>query len=180
LTPSLSQVLSQGGAAAHPSLNPLYWLAGISVFLLGAFSAVKGFELYRRWRLIPSLVNEAASLADIQNNEEAEKLSFLAGQNRELQGKIMELADVLSNVKQTRDTLERSNLALAKESARLKGEKEELVLRACEPLIAVKTDKKTEPVAAAKKKMIRLVTKAVRSKTKKGDRKPKRVSRKTK
>jgi hypothetical protein len=174
LTPSLAQVLAQGSAPAHPSISPLFWLAGLGAFFLAAFSAVKGLEIYRRRRLIPAMLNEAAPLAEIQHNEEAEKLSFLAGQNHELQGKILELSGVLNNVKQTRDTLEKSNLALAKESARLKSEKETLLLKASEPLIRLKTADQAAPGGAAKKKKARAV------KIKKGGRKPKRVSRKIK
>jgi hypothetical protein len=189
--------LSQGSATAHPLLNPLLLLAGLSVFFLAAFSAVKGLELYRRRRLIPGLLNEPVPLAEIKDNEELEKLSFLvdeiknekeslALQNQGLQVKVQELAGVLSNVKQTRDILEKSNLVLVKESAKLKSEKEDWLLKASEPLIAVKTAKAAVPTVAAKKKKAKAVAKTVQakarriSKTKKGDRKPKRVSRKAK
>jgi hypothetical protein len=220
LTPSLAQVLAQGGAAAHSSINPLFLLAGISVFFLAAFSTAKGIELFRNRRpLLPCLLDETPPLSEIKDNEEDEKLSFLSDQNRHLQGKIQELTGVLTNVKQTRDMLEKSNLVLVKESTKLKSERENLVLNASEPLIAVKaqpitaevkarlplekkaavrTVKRTEvkivPLAAANKPKAKLAPKpeakpvkktakikalkAVR--TKKGDRKPKRVSRKLK
>ncbi len=188
MTPSLSQVLSQGGAAAQQqAVNPLFLLAGITVFFLAAFTAAKSLELYRRRRLLPPVLEETAPLARIQEDEEREKLSFLvdemkgektklAVENSELQGKILELNDALSNVKQTRDAMEKSNLILLKESARLKSEKEDLVLKAATPLVGF-----ADPAPAEKKKKavkIKKTVKAVKKpvKNKKGDSgKPARV-----
>ncbi len=200
MTPSLSQVLTQGGAAAHQPVNPLFLLAGLTVFFLAAFSAVKGVELFRRRRLLPPVLEEAAPLARLRDDEEREKLSFLvdeikcektklAVENTELQGKIQELNDALSNVKQTRDAMEKSNLVLLKESARLKSEKEDLVLQAATPLIAVSRPapaKKAAPVPPAVKarktaKSIKSVKPVKAVKNKKGDSgKPARVKKKHK
>lgn len=161
MTPSLSQVLSQGGAAAQQPVNPLFLLAGITVFFLAAFTAVKGLELYRRRRLLPRVLETAVPIAQIREDEEREKLSFIVDEmkceknkltveNSALQGKIQELNDALSNVKLTRDAMEKSNLVLLKESSRLKSEKEELVLKAATPLVKVK--KTAKPVKALKSK----------------------------
>jgi phage-related minor tail protein len=202
MTPSLSQVLLQGGPAANPSLNPLFLLAGLTVCFLAAFSAVKSLELFRRRRLLPQVLNEAPSLAEIQNKEEAEKLTFmidemknekktLAVQNAQLQGRVQELNDVLNNVKQTRDTLEKSNVAFLKESTRLKAEKEELLLQASEPLIKTTSGSKfegrtTQLIAidpkSKKKKSKAVKLKAVKAvKIKKGERgRPGRVRKKVK
>lgn len=189
MTPSLSQVLLQGGAAAHPSLNPLFLLAGITVFFLAAFSAVKGLEVFRRRLIMPRVLDEAPSLAEIRNKEKLEKLTFmvdeiksekenLAVQNSGLQGKIQELNHALMSVKQTRDTLEKSNAVFLKESARLKAEKEELILRTSEPLIGVKTGAKAVPAVV---KQDRAKTSKTMIKAKKRERgKPVRVRKKIK
>lgn len=148
MTPSLSQVLTQGDAAA---IHPVYWLAGLAFFFLAAFSAVKGIAVYRRSRLMPMTLNDnVPSLSEIEEREKIEKFAFmadelkiekekLAAQNSELQGKIQELNDTLHNIKQTRDVLEKSNLVLMKRGERLKAEKEELLLRTSEPLLRTKT-----------------------------------------
>ena len=190
MTPSLSQVLSQGGAAAqHQPVNPLFLLAGLTVVFLAAFSAVKSVELYRRRRLLPPVLDAAAPIARIQEDEEREKISFiaremkcekekLAVENSALQGKILELNDALSNVKQTRDAMEKSNLALLKESTRLKSEKEDLLLKAQTPLVGVVSPEPAEKKPARKSKSVKKRPAAAQavSKTKKGDsRKPARV-----
>ena len=171
MTPSLSQVLAQGGTtAAAVKISPVYWLAGLAFFSLAAFSAVRGLVLNRRAPLLPAMLpDDAPLLAEIAAREKLEKISFLtdqlklekeklAGQNNELQGKVEELHGALNNVKQTRDTLEKSNLALLKESERLKAEKERLTLKASVPLVALspeppagtKIEKKTKLSAARK------------------------------
>jgi predicted nuclease with TOPRIM domain len=111
---------------------------------------------------MPPVFDETQPMAEIQSKEEAEKLSFivdemkcekenLAVHNSQLQGKIQELNDALSNVKQARDTMEKSNLALLKESTRLKTEKEELLLKSSKPLV------NTEPQNPIEKKPTRLI-----------------------
>ncbi|MBN3032661.1 MAG: hypothetical protein JW873_01045 [Candidatus Saganbacteria bacterium] len=154
MTPSLSEVLARGGAVAvsspaAASVNPAYLLAGLAFIFLAAFSIVKGVAVFRRGRLMPEILLETAPpLAELKAREKSEKTAFLAealkeekkrlvSHNAELQGKIEELNGALSNVRQTRNTLERSNLALLKESERLKAEKEKLVLKASVPLLAV-------------------------------------------
>ncbi len=187
MTPSLSQVLTQGGAAAQQTVNPLFLLAGITVLCLAAFSAVKSVELYRRRRLLPPVLEESAPIAQIQDDEEREKLSFivdemkceknkLACENSELQGKIQELSDALSNVRQTRDAMEKSNLVLLKESSRLKGEKEELLLQAQTPLVGIKAPVPAKKIVKAKKAMKPAKAAIKTVKKKKGDSgKPARV-----
>jgi TolA-binding protein len=198
MTPSLSQVLTQGGTTVTAlSISPGYLLAGLAFFSLVAFSAVRGLVLSRRSRLLPTVLpDDNTTLAEIEAREKLEKVAFLtdqltqekaklAGQNSELQGKVEELNGALSNVKQTRDTLEKSNLALLKESERLKGEKERLTLKASVPLVALSP----APIAEMKKNNETKKTKlsAVR-KIKKEGRRPshperargKRVSRKEK
>ena len=172
MSPSLAQVLTQGGASAS-SVNPLYLLAGLAVFFLGAYSSVKAFEIYRRGRLMPAVMDEVGpSLSEIQSKEKLEKLSFLAdelklekeraaGQNSALEDKVIELDGVirgltsaLDNAKLTRDTLEKSNLALLKERDRLKAEKEAALLRAQKPLIKIPTKKRDDKsrIMSSKKK----------------------------
>jgi len=187
MTPSLSQVLTQGGTtAASVSIGPAYWLAGLAFFSLAAFSAVRGLVLNRRTPLVPTMMpDDTPALAEIAAREKLEKIAFLsdqlklekeklAGQNSELQGKVEELHGALNNVKQTRDTLEKSNLALLKESERLKSEKERLTLNASVPLVALDQ----VPAAASKPKLKEKKVKlpAVR-KLKKEERKPSRAER---
>jgi hypothetical protein len=184
MTPSLSQVLTQGGTTATSfSIGPAYWLAGLAFFSLAAFSAVRGLVLKRRVPLMPAMLpDDTPSLAEIAAREKLEKAAFLtdqlklekeklAGQNSELQGKVEELHGALSNVKQTRDTLEKSNLALLKESERLKAEKERLTLKASVPLVALGQGPETGTKPKSKEKKVKL--QAI-SKIKKEARKPSR------
>ncbi len=175
MTPSLSQVLSQGGSAS--SVNPMYLLAGLAVFFLGAYTSVKVLGVLRRSRLMPALT-------DLQNQEKMEKLTFLIdelksekesaeSQNTELQGRIKELDSAVTeacsafdNARLARNTQEKSNLALLKEIDRLKSEKEESLLRASAPLL--KTGFKNAVQHAVKNA----------SKNKEGGRKTRRVLRK--
>ena len=198
MTPSLSQVLTQGGTtAASFSIGPAYWLAGLAFFSLAAFSAVRGLVLNRRAPLMPAMLpDNTPSLAEIAAREKLEKITFLtdqlkqekeklAGQNNELQGKVEELHGALSNVKQTRDTLEKSNLALLKESERLKAEKERLTLKASVPLVALIPEPPTEIKPKSQERKMKL---QATHKIKKEERKPdrpvrgrnQRVSRKVK
>lgn len=188
MTPSLSQVLTQGDAAAA-AIHPVYLLAGLAFFFLAAFSAVKGIAVYRRSRLVPMALSNVPSLSEIEEREKIEKFAFmtdelksekekLAAQNSELQGKIQELNDSLHNIKKTRDVLERSNVALLKESDKLKAEKEGLLLRASQQLLGQEPLVKAKPPVKAKAKA-KIEIKA--SKKKKEGRRPvRRVSRKVK
>lgn len=137
MTPTLTQVLSQGGAASQ--FNLTFLAAGLAVFFVAAISIVKGREFLSR---------EAPCLAEIEAKEKLEKLSFLvdglkaekaklAEQNTGLQNQLGGLNDALKNEKQTSEIMEKSNFVLLKECNKLKSEKEGLVLDAHKPLIKI-------------------------------------------
>lgn len=72
---SLSQVLAQGG---HPSsFNLMPMVAALAVVCVAVLSAAKGYEIYRRRRWVPTMVEEMPDLSEIEYKEKLEKLSFM-------------------------------------------------------------------------------------------------------
>ena len=178
MTPTLTQVLSSGGAPA--AFNPFFLAFGLVAFLVAVVSVVKGRELYHRNRLVATMLDEKPVLEDINHRERIEKLSFLvdqlklekqqlAAQNTDLASNLSETKTSLDNAKQNCALLEKSSLTLAHELDKIKAQQAQPPI-AVQSAIEIKTAK---PFKKAK------VEAKVISK-KEGARKPHRVSRKAK
>lgn len=152
MAPTLSQVLSSGGTAS--AFNPVYFAAGLAVFLVAVLSV-----WYRRSQPLVSVIDEKPVLIDIHNREKIEKLSFMVNELEiEKQQMAAQNTDLQDQLMQTRVVLEKSNTALVRKSEELKAEREELALKASNPL--VRTD------SAARKKTIRKPVRVYRKKRK--------------
>ncbi|MBI5078784.1 hypothetical protein HZB08_02055 [Candidatus Saganbacteria bacterium] len=156
MTPTLSQVLVSGGR--HASLSMTHFAAVLVVVCAAAFSAVKGYEIYRRRRRMPAVMEEVPLLLKTENNEKIERFSFMID---ELETQLKAHSHQIEDLKQSNDFLYKNNLALTRESERLKLEKEDLVLKASAPLVRAESP---SPEPKTIKKEV--------------SRKPKRVSRK--
>jgi len=181
MSPTLSQVLAQGGQAS--AFGFFHLVAALAAVCIAAFSAVKGYEVYRRNRWLPTVVEDVPPLLERENKAEREKLNFLldelkcekerlASHNVSLQSQV----HGLEAQKQIEEVLRKSNNLLAKECEKLKAEKEVLTLKSVQSLIET-----TGITAAAKasKPTVKIKIKSRPKAVKKGGvRKPKRVSRK--
>lgn len=181
MNPSLTDVLQTGQAAhSHPH-NLMFYMAAAAAFLVATLVA-RGVSVLRRNRWTAPAMDDTPSLLDIElkkNGEKIEKLTFmvdelkrekeslsfdkgaLALQNEEMQDQLGAMEDL----KQSYEIMYKGNLTLARECDKLKTEKEELTLKANQPLVRTKTLAQTAKKIKNKKGVVR---------------KPKRVSRKGK
>jgi len=187
MSPTLSQVLAQGGQAS--TFGFFHLAAALAAVCIAAFSAVKGYEIYRRNRWLSTVVEDAPPLAERENKEEREKLNFLldemkrekerlAHQNVSLQGQL----HGLEAQKQIEEVMRKSNVMLAKECEKLKAEKDVLTLKSVQSLIEIQVQPEIKESKPQTKK-IKFTTKTnsrTKAAKKGGVRKPKRVSRKVK
>lgn len=118
MTPTLTQVLSSGGAPA--AFNPFFLAFGLVAFLVAVVSVVKGRELYHRNRLVATMLDEKPVLEDINHRERIEKLSFLVDQLKlEKQQLAAQNTDLASNLSETKTSLDnaKQNCALLEKAA---------------------------------------------------------------
>ncbi len=190
MTPTLSQVLAGGAKTA--SFNYLYLVALAAAAGAALFSVVKGLAVYRRGRLICSVVEDKPSLIDIEKQKKIEKLAFLVEELKSEKERLSRANQSLSEraisfdvFKQKEEVLRKSNLLLARECEKLKNQKEQLILKSAPPLIEAPPHTEVsilieeEKPALPEKKNSTKAKKPVKS-TKGVARKPGRVSKKKK
>lgn len=130
MNPSLSQVLATVG---HPSpFNLINLAAAAALALFFVLSVVTGYKIFRR-RLTPAITEVSPSLLETENKKKFERLRFLEEELKQIKGKHQ---SNFETQKQVEEVLRESNLALSIECKILKTDKEELMKKLDQLLVA--------------------------------------------
>ena len=144
-SPSLEQVLSKNTGPKSGDFS--LFIASLLAFSFATLSAAKGYEFYRKSKLIsktimpeiPLDIDEHKNMVvDLKRNLE-ELLSYneelrsaknwLEQENTGLKDRLSNLSCEIEEIKSAEQMLRRSNIALSKECERLKSDNEVLMLR---------------------------------------------------